>query len=66
MITEEPRTFLLRRKEVLSWTGISVSLLDKLVRNEVLHPVKIGIKGRRYFRKDEIKQLLECYGKPPG
>lgn len=46
---------LMSRKEVASYLGVSVGLLDRLVRQGAIHAVRIG--RRVLFRRDVLEEF---------
>lgn len=56
----EPQKLLLRRRDVLEWTGISLAEFKKLVASQVIKGRKLRENGRSYYDKSHIKTV--CFG----
>jgi excisionase family DNA binding protein len=52
-----PAPILMTRKNAAALLSISVGMLDKLVRQGVLEPIRLGTTKRVYFRRDAIEEL---------
>jgi len=58
MMNLEPRALLLRRGDVLKWTGLPASEFKKLVAAGVVRGRALRPGGRMFFAKDHIKATL--------
>jgi len=54
----EPRKILLRRQEVLDWTGLSKYELRQLESLGVVRSAVLVEGGRRHFHKEQIRQAV--------
>lgn len=57
-MNNEPSALLLRRGDVLKWTGIARGEFDKLVQAGVVRGRALRPGGRMFFAKDHIKRTL--------
>jgi predicted site-specific integrase-resolvase len=55
---EEPKQLLLRRRDILLWTGITPGILDRLSSSGRLPYSVLTENGKRYYRKEDVKRLL--------
>ncbi len=56
--TVEPKKLLLRREDVLAWTGISVSEFKKLVKSGIIRGQALRDGGRAYYHREHIRAVL--------
>lgn len=57
---EEPKKLLLRRKDVIRWTGVSLSEFNLIASSDpIILPYKcLRPGGRRYYRKDDVVRVF--------
>lgn len=56
--TVEPKKLLLRRADVLAWTGISLSEFKKLVKAGAIKGIAIVQGGRHHYHREHIRAVL--------
>jgi len=56
--TVEPTKLLLRREDVLRWTGISLSEFKKMVSTGTIVGAPLRPKGRAFYLKEHIRAVL--------
>lgn len=54
----EPAGELLRRRDVLNWTGLTVGQFRKLEESGTVQGTKLNGRGRNYYRKAHIRAVL--------
>ena len=56
--TAEPQKLLLRREDVLAWTGISPAEFKKLVKAKVITGIQLRKGGRCHYHREKIRAAL--------
>lgn len=54
----EPDKLLLRRKDVMTWMGISKWEFYQLIEAKILRPIRLRKHARQYFLKEEVKRIF--------
>ncbi len=58
----EPKTRLIRRRELKAWTGFSDEMIDELEHDGILKPIRRRRNGRlchRLWVKDQVKSIFK-------
>ncbi len=55
---EEPHKMLLRRADIIAWTGITLDEYEKLLKQGVLNGKPLHPGGRPYFYKEHVRSVL--------
>jgi hypothetical protein len=65
IFSDPPKTELIRRREVITWLGITTHEVDILVQLGILHRVHLRPSTKGYFRVSEIRELIFNESIPP-
>lgn len=55
---DEPKKLLLRRADVLSWSGISVDEFKKLLESGTLVGKPLRPGGRNFYNKEHVRKVV--------
>lgn len=61
-MNEQPRKLLLRRGEVIEWTGISAQYLEKLAKFHIIRVRQFQPGGHLFYYREDIQDLLDYRG----
>lgn len=57
--TRSKPALFMRRRDVVKITGIPYGQIDRLLKAEVLPSVKVGGKGRRLYRREDVERVFQ-------